>query len=120
MLLLNNPASAQNIKARRGIAIAKPDLKRLCPVVVVTSKYAERLQCFAEAHIITENTMQLIASKECQPVHSILHHDISNSTWSTEFKSAITTTFTLGETRCNVKQNIKFHIMHQYQRNDNH
>jgi len=39
---------------------------------VITSKYAQRLQCFAETHVITENAVQLVACKKRQPVHTIL------------------------------------------------
>lgn len=42
------------------------------PEVVVPSQDADGLQGLAQAHVITENTVELVLVQEGQPVHSVL------------------------------------------------
>lgn len=48
--------------------------KKRCgvPEVVVSSKNADGLKGFTQAHVITQDSMQLVLIQEGQPVHSIL------------------------------------------------
>jgi len=54
---------------------ARLNLEGRWSVVMIGGEYAQCLQCFAESHIITKDTVQLITCQECQPVHTVLHND---------------------------------------------
>lgn len=57
------------------------------PEVVISCQNADGLQRLAEAHVVTQDPMQLVFVQEGQPVHSILKDDAKTHTENTNTKS---------------------------------